>query len=67
MAWIMIAVVAGSIVVSEHKDKEACLGRVATLAEQKIAGKCVEAPSLYGVSGIVGGYYVCGATTCQVK
>ncbi len=45
MEWVYIGIVAGSLVTSLHPNKEACEGRKAILAEQKIAGKCVEAPS----------------------
>ena len=45
MNWIFIAVISGSIVTSGHETKEQCLGRKALLSEQKIEGKCVEAPS----------------------
>lgn len=44
MNWILIAVVSNTILSSGFADKEACAGRVATLAEQKIVAKCVEAP-----------------------
>lgn len=46
MSWIMIAVVAGSIVVSGHETREACEGRAVVVREAtKGAAKCVEAPS----------------------
>jgi hypothetical protein len=45
MSWILIGVIGGSIIVSAHDSKEACLGRKASLDEQKIAARCVEAPS----------------------
>jgi len=54
MSWILIAIVSGSIVVSGHDTKEACLGRIATLSEQKINAKCVEAPSHYWVTPTIG-------------
>jgi hypothetical protein len=44
MNWILIAIVSGSILTSGHDTREQCLGRKALLAEQKIEGKCVEAP-----------------------
>lgn len=50
MNWILIAIVAQSIVVSGHDTKEACLGRKATLSEQKIEAKCVEAPNRLGLT-----------------
>lgn len=50
MDWILIAVVSGSLLVSGHPTKEACMGRIATLAEQKITAKCVEVPN-GGMSG----------------
>ena len=53
MNWIFIAVISGSIVTSGHETKEQCLGRKALLSEQKIEGKCVEAPSR--TSGLI--YY----------
>jgi len=42
MPWILIAVVSGSILTSGHETKEACMGRVSTLSEQKITAQCVE-------------------------
>lgn len=62
MSWILIAVVAGSLVVSSHDTKEACSGRVATLAEQKITAKCVEAPTAYGT---ITGTVLCGLNGCR--
>lgn len=62
MSWILIAVVSGSLVVSGHDTKEACNGRVATLAEQKINARCVEAPAQYGWI-TTGSVTVCGAIT----
>lgn len=44
MTWILIGIVAGSIVVSGHDTEEACKGREAMLLKQKIPAKCVEAP-----------------------
>lgn len=44
MHWIFVAVFAGSIVTSGHETREACEGRRAIMAEQKIVGLCVEAP-----------------------
>lgn len=45
MSWILIGVIAGSLVVSGHDTKEACEGRAVTLREQKVTVKCVEAPN----------------------
>ena len=45
MDWILIGIVSGSLVTSTFKDKEACMGRVATLHDQKIEAKCVEVPA----------------------
>ena len=46
MDWIMIAVVAGSILVSGHASEEACRGRAAMVEkDQKVAVTCVKAPS----------------------
>jgi hypothetical protein len=53
MEWIYVGIVAGSLVASLHPSKEACLGRKTMLEEQKIPGKCVEAPSLFGTSGFI--------------
>lgn len=52
MDWILVAVVASSLVTATFKDKEACMGRVATLHDQKIEAKCVEAPGAFIVNGI---------------
>ena len=53
MDWILIGIVAGSLVTGTFKDKEACMGRIATLHEQKIEAKCVEAPSRMWTSGSI--------------
>ena len=50
MSWILIAVVSGSILTGGHDTKEACMGRVATLSDQKITAKCVESPSNWTTS-----------------
>jgi len=50
MDWILIGIVAGSIVASGHSSEEACLGRKAMLDKQKIAATCVKAPSNYSFS-----------------
>ena len=46
MTWILIAIVSGSILVSEHSTEEACLGRKALLARRSVASvmACVELP-----------------------
>ena len=54
MSWILIGVIGGSIIVSAHDSKEACLGRKASLDEQKIAARCVEAPSRTPTQGVTG-------------
>jgi len=46
MDWILIGIVAGSIVVSGHPSREACEGRAVMLREQKVVAKCVEMPKL---------------------
>jgi hypothetical protein len=52
MDWILIGIVGGSLVISGFSTKEACLGRVATLKEQKVEAKCVEAPGNHlGLTG----------------
>jgi hypothetical protein len=53
MGWILIGVIAGSIVTSGHDSREACLGRKAILDEQKIPAKCVEAPGHPFTSGVI--------------
>jgi hypothetical protein len=42
MNWIFIGMIAGSLVISTHDTKEACLGRQAVLKEQKVDGQCVQ-------------------------
>lgn len=56
MNFILIAVVSGSLLTSMHETREACLGRAAVLAEQKINARCVEAPSQYGAGVTSLGY-----------
>lgn len=51
MDWILIGVVAQSLITATFTSKEACQGRVATLHDQKIEAKCVEAPTAtYSIS-----------------
>lgn len=64
MSWILIGVVAGSIVVSGHDTKEACKGREAMLLEQKIPAKCVEAPGQGITFTGTGTLQFCNSTTC---
>jgi hypothetical protein len=43
MSWVLIGLFAGSLIVSQHDTREACLGREAVLKELKAAAtKCVE-------------------------
>lgn len=51
MEWLLIGLVAGSLVASGHKTEEECLGRRAVLDKQKITATCVKAPSNFGVIG----------------
>lgn len=44
MKWILIGVLAESLIASGHETREACEGRAVLLREQKAAVKCVEAP-----------------------
>lgn len=67
MNWISIGIVAGSLVFGQHDTKEACMGRVETLKEQKIPAKCTEAPSNtsnYTASG-GGGIQFCQFGNCR--
>lgn len=64
--WILIGVVAGSLVVSSHDNKEACEGRAVTLREAKVAAKCVEAPGISSTFRTYqGAITLCGNGTCQ--
>ena len=45
MKWILIGMLAESLLTSGHETREACEGRAVVLREQKAAVKCVEAPS----------------------
>ena len=44
MDWILIGIVAGSLVTGTFSTEEACLGRAAMLEKQHVRAKCVEAP-----------------------
>lgn len=44
MNFILIGILAGSLIVSGHETREACEGRAVLLREQKAAVKCLEAP-----------------------
>jgi hypothetical protein len=61
MNWIFLAIVSGSILTSGHDTKEQCLGRKSILAEQKIEGKCVEAPKQF--STVYSGRLLCVTPT----
>lgn len=41
MVWILVGLVAGSLVTSQHDTEEACLGRKALLEKQAVSAKCV--------------------------
>ena len=65
MNWILIGIVAQSLITSTFTSKEACLGRVATLHEQKIEAKCAEAPAPN--SSITGSITICPAWNGDAK
>jgi len=72
MSWIMIAVVAGSIVVSGHDTREACEGRAAMVREAtKGAAKCVEAPSgtltFNSSSMVIPQQWICTNSVCSPR
>ena len=55
MDWILIGIVAQSLITATFTSKDACQGRVATLHDSKIEAKCVESPhSSYGVTSSIG-------------
>ena len=64
MDWILIGIVAGSLVTGQFASKEACLGRAATLRELKIEAKCVEAPSNLS-NFVIGGSVTTSTATCS--
>lgn len=70
MDWILVAVVAGGVLTSTHPSREACEGRVFTLKEEKILGKCVEAPRqptyFLGSSNTIQVYGTCHTSDGQV-
>ena len=45
MNWICIGLLAGSLITSQHENREACEGRAVVLREAKAMAKCVEVPS----------------------
>lgn len=53
MSWILIGIIAGSLIVSGHATREECEGRAVILREQKIATKCVEAPKTLTTSSFI--------------
>jgi hypothetical protein len=66
--WILIGVLAESLISSGHETREACEGRAVLLREQKAAVKCVEAPgqgAIFLPSSTITPY--CTQTHCQVK
>jgi hypothetical protein len=71
MEYVMIAIVAGSLVSSLHPNKEACEGRAAMVREAaKVAAECVKAPGQLNVTGSMltccnsGTNAVCIPTAC---
>lgn len=53
MEWILIATIAGSLIVSEHKDEEACLGRLEIIKKEvNVYGKCHSKSELVDVGTI---------------
>jgi hypothetical protein len=65
MEWILIGIVAGSIVTSGHPTKEACLGRVGVLKEQKIVSACYPSPGNGTIGfGTMTSPVCCSITTC---
>lgn len=56
MSWIYIGILAGSIVTGAYDSQERCEGHRVMLEKQKVAGKCVEAPLPFGVSGTLPTY-----------
>lgn len=58
MDWVLIGIVAGSLVTATFTSKEACMGRVSTLRDSKIEAKCVEAPKpSFSITN--GGGFIC--------
>lgn len=51
MKYLLVGYLLNSLLISEHADKEACLGRLAVLKEKGAIVKCVEAPN--NLSGFV--------------
>lgn len=69
MSWILIGVVSGTLIAQGFASKEACMGRMATLKEDKIAAtKCVEAPSTGALYTVGGGNVVtcCANNICGI-
>lgn len=68
MKWILIGFIANSFIHSEHDTKEACLGRVEILKEQKIQAKCVEfnMGTTFTYSG-TGTIQLCQNNTCSTR
>lgn len=67
ITWVMIAVIANSLVVSGHETKEACEGRAAIVHEQaKVEAKCVEAPGKgYFTGTVILSPQSCGLLNCN--
>jgi len=59
MNWLLAGLLAGSLITSQHKDEETCLGRKAMLEKQKVERlTCVELRIPLSMSGI-GTYRLC--------
>lgn len=59
MKYLLVGYFLNSLIISEHADKEACLGRLAVLQEKSAVVKCVEAPR--ATSG-----FVCSNSLCYL-
>ena len=65
MNWILIGILAGSLITSTHDTREQCEGRAVILREQKAVVKCVEAPKSYTTSTLqLSPSTCCSAMTC---
>ena len=63
--WVLVALVAGSVLVSDHKTEEECLGRKALVEKNMsvkdggvIVVKCVDMRPITSINGATGSIYV---------
>jgi hypothetical protein len=58
--WLLVAMVAASIMVSGHPDRAACEHQMAELQAQNVPAKCIAEPALNGTFTLIPCNGFCG-------